>query len=113
MILSVLGASGASGQYFVRQALEAGHFVRALVRSPEKLDPSFQSHENFSIFAEYHMERVYSSPDSHRHIITSVLRFVIFKPNSSTFTGNHTLNSISISDRHKFKGPPWIDIPSQ
>lgn len=52
MILCVLGATGASGQYFVRQALDAGHSVRALVRSPEKLDPSFHSHENFSVIAD-------------------------------------------------------------
>jgi hypothetical protein len=35
--LVVLGASGRTGRLVVEQALAAGHFVTALVRSPEKL----------------------------------------------------------------------------
>lgn len=35
--LLVLGATGATGRLVVDQALTAGHFVRALVRSPQKL----------------------------------------------------------------------------
>jgi uncharacterized protein YbjT (DUF2867 family) len=37
MKVLVLGATGATGRLVVDQALEAGHPVRALVRSPEKL----------------------------------------------------------------------------
>jgi uncharacterized protein YbjT (DUF2867 family) len=37
MKLLVLGATGATGRLVVEQALAAGHAVRALVRSPEKL----------------------------------------------------------------------------
>jgi uncharacterized protein YbjT (DUF2867 family) len=37
MKLLVLGATGATGRLVVDQALAAGHSVRALVRSPEKL----------------------------------------------------------------------------
>jgi uncharacterized protein YbjT (DUF2867 family) len=37
MKLLVLGATGATGKLVVDQALAAGHYVRALVRSPEKL----------------------------------------------------------------------------
>jgi putative NADH-flavin reductase len=39
MNLVVLGASGATGLEVVRQALERGHSVTALVRSPERLKP--------------------------------------------------------------------------
>lgn len=38
MKLLVLGATGATGRLVVDQALVAGHTVRALVRSPQKLD---------------------------------------------------------------------------
>jgi len=70
MIISVLGATGGSGQHFVRQALAAGHSVRALVRSPDKLDPSFQSHENFSavsdvdIFSADNLEKGFDGADA-------------------------------------------------
>src|SRR5690348_1490700 len=37
MKVLVLGATGATGRLVVEQALQAGHSVRALVRSPEKL----------------------------------------------------------------------------
>ncbi len=39
MKLVVLGATGATGLEIVRQALERGHSVTALVRSPERLKP--------------------------------------------------------------------------
>lgn len=39
MKLVVLGATGATGLEIVRQALERGHSVTALVRSPERLTP--------------------------------------------------------------------------
>merc|ERR1712212_817147 len=44
-----LGATGDSGQHFVRQGLAAGHTIRALVRNPDKLDQKFQTEDNFSI----------------------------------------------------------------
>ncbi|XP_067894859.1 flavin reductase (NADPH)-like [Heterodontus francisci] len=37
MKLSVLGATGQTGQFLVRQALEQGHVVKAVVRTPSKL----------------------------------------------------------------------------
>src|SRR5438270_10795739 len=37
MKIVVLGATGGTGQEIVRQAIECGHSVTALVRSPEKL----------------------------------------------------------------------------
>jgi putative NADH-flavin reductase len=43
MKLVVLGATGGTGLEIVRQALEHGHSVTALVRSPERLKP-FQDH---------------------------------------------------------------------
>src|SRR5260370_31247235 len=39
MKLVVLGANGATGLEIVRQAIERGHSVTALVRSPERLKP--------------------------------------------------------------------------
>jgi putative NADH-flavin reductase len=39
MKLVVLGATGATGLEIVRQALDRGHFVTALGRSPERLKP--------------------------------------------------------------------------
>lgn len=42
MKISVLGATGGTGQSIVRQALEAGHEVSALVRHPEALRVSGQ-----------------------------------------------------------------------
>ncbi|MBZ5630927.1 MAG: SDR family oxidoreductase [Acidobacteriia bacterium] len=39
MKLIVLGATGATGLEIVRQALDRGHSVTALVRSPERLEP--------------------------------------------------------------------------
>ena len=49
MIISVLGATGGCGQHFVRQALEAGHVVRALVRDPGKLDEGIRASENLTV----------------------------------------------------------------
>ncbi|MBC7812880.1 MAG: SDR family oxidoreductase [Burkholderiales bacterium] len=46
MKLAVFGASGRTGQHIVRQALEAGHEVAALVRNPSKLN---FSHERLHI----------------------------------------------------------------
>jgi len=38
--VAVLGATGKVGKHFVRQALEAGYTLRALVRNAAKLEPS-------------------------------------------------------------------------
>ena len=40
MKLLVLGATGGTGRWVVRQALEAGHTISALVREPAKLVPA-------------------------------------------------------------------------
>lgn len=37
MKLGILGASGRTGRLVVRKALDAGHNVRALVRTPAKI----------------------------------------------------------------------------
>jgi len=37
MILAIFGATGPTGLQLVQQALEAGHFVRALVRNPNRM----------------------------------------------------------------------------
>lgn len=43
----VFGATGATGKHFVKRALEDGHSIRALVRTPDKLPPSTQGIEVF------------------------------------------------------------------
>ena len=45
MELAVLGATGRSGQQIVQQALDRGHSVRAVVRTPEKLKITHQNLE--------------------------------------------------------------------
>jgi uncharacterized protein YbjT (DUF2867 family) len=40
MKITLFGATGRTGRYVLRRALEAGHAVTILVRSPEKLDGS-------------------------------------------------------------------------
>ncbi len=45
MKIAILGASGATGQLIVQQALDAGHTVRALVRDPKKLTATHPSLE--------------------------------------------------------------------
>ncbi|MCD0452373.1 SDR family oxidoreductase [Actinocorallia sp. API 0066] len=40
MRLTVLGATGRTGRHLVRQALDAGHHVTAVVRDPARLDPA-------------------------------------------------------------------------
>lgn len=37
MKIALLGATGQTGQYLVKQALEQGHTVTAVVRNPAKL----------------------------------------------------------------------------
>ncbi len=49
MTTLVVGASGATGRLLVRQLLERGRKVRAVLRSPEKLPEDLRSHENVSI----------------------------------------------------------------
>ncbi|WVR06771.1 hypothetical protein IAU60_003806 [Kwoniella sp. DSM 27419] len=45
----VLGATGGTGRHFVRLALHDGHRVRALVRSPDKLEPGTVSNPQFEL----------------------------------------------------------------
>ena len=45
MELAVLGATGRSGHQIVQQALDRGHSVRAVVRTPEKLKITHQNLE--------------------------------------------------------------------
>ncbi len=45
----VLGASGATGKHLVEQLLEAGHEVKIVVRSPEKLPKHWKDNTNLEI----------------------------------------------------------------
>jgi len=55
MKIVVFGASRGTGLHVVRQALEAGHHVRAFVRSPDKFDVK---HENLTVFKGDSMDAV-------------------------------------------------------
>ncbi|MGZ3715813.1 MAG: NAD(P)H-binding protein, partial [Ktedonobacterales bacterium] len=46
MKLTVFGATGGTGAYVVRMALEAGHLVTAVARNPERVDIR---HENLRV----------------------------------------------------------------
>lgn len=48
MKIAVLGATGPTGQLVVKQALDQGHMVTALVRDPEKMASQIQ-HENLQV----------------------------------------------------------------
>lgn len=46
MKITVLGATGQTGQHLVSQALQQGHTVTAVVRNPEKITAH---HENLKV----------------------------------------------------------------
>lgn len=48
-ILVVFGATGTTGSYVLRQALDQGISVRAAVRSPDKLPTDLRNHERLEI----------------------------------------------------------------
>ena len=47
--ITIIGATGGIGVCLVKQALDAGHKVKALVRSPEKLQELSSSNENLTV----------------------------------------------------------------
>lgn len=49
MTTLVVGATGATGRWLVRQLLEQGHEVRVVVRSPERLPDDLQKHERLRV----------------------------------------------------------------
>lgn len=49
MKLAILGATGATGQCLLRQAMEAGHQVVAVVRDPDKLRDIDQNVDDFNL----------------------------------------------------------------
>ena len=49
MTVLVVGASGATGRLLVKQLLNRGLYVKAIVRSPEKLPEAIRSHDHLSI----------------------------------------------------------------
>lgn len=49
MTTLVVGATGATGRLLVEQLLGRGQYVRAIVRSPEKLPAKVRSHANLSV----------------------------------------------------------------
>lgn len=54
MRLVVMGATGQTGKELVRQALQEGHSVTAVVRSPEKVT---ETHDNLKVRANSEISR--------------------------------------------------------
>lgn len=48
MNILVVGASGATGRLLVEQLLERGHFVKVIVRSPQRLPEAWRNHERLA-----------------------------------------------------------------
>jgi uncharacterized protein YbjT (DUF2867 family) len=46
----VFGGTGGTGRHFISMALEEGHRVRAVVRTPSKISPSLRSNPNLQIY---------------------------------------------------------------
>ena len=49
MNILIVGATGATGRLLVEQLLDRGHFVKAIVRSPDKLSEAIRNHERLSM----------------------------------------------------------------
>ncbi len=49
MNILIVGASGATGRLLAEQLLNRGHFVKVIVRSPDKLPAAIRAHENLSV----------------------------------------------------------------
>lgn len=45
----VVGASGATGRLLTEELLDRGHFVKAVVRTPDKLPAALRNHDNLSV----------------------------------------------------------------
>jgi len=66
MTVLVVGASGATGRLLVRQLLDRGRNVRAIVRSPERLPEDIRSRANFSVIPASLLEL--SDVEMSRHV---------------------------------------------
>ena len=51
MTVLVVGASGATGRLLVEHLLNRGEYVRAIIRSPERLPDSLRNHERLSVIS--------------------------------------------------------------
>jgi len=49
MNILIVGASGATGRLLVEQLLDRGHFVKVIVRSPDKLPEAIRHHDRLSV----------------------------------------------------------------
>lgn len=49
MNILIVGASGATGRWLVKQLLDGGHFVKVIVRSPDSLPEALRNHDNLSV----------------------------------------------------------------
>ena len=47
MTILIVGASGATGIRLVEELLNRGHYVKVIVRSPEKLPDTLKNHERY------------------------------------------------------------------
>ncbi|MDJ0753014.1 MAG: SDR family oxidoreductase [Ardenticatenaceae bacterium] len=49
MNILIVGASGATGRLLTKQLLDRGHFVKVIVRSPDRLPEELKNHEKLSV----------------------------------------------------------------
>ncbi len=66
MTILVVGASGATGRLLVKQLLNRGHNVKAIVRSPEKLPEFMKNHDHLSVISASVLEL--SDTEMTRHV---------------------------------------------
>ncbi len=66
MTILVVGASGATGRLLVKQLLNRGHNVKAIVRLPEKLPEFMKNHDHLSVISASVLEL--SDTEMTRHV---------------------------------------------
>ncbi len=49
MKILIVGATGATGRWLVKELLDRGEMVRVIVRSPERLPTAVRGHENLTV----------------------------------------------------------------
>ena len=72
MTTLVVGASGATGRLLVADLLNRGHWVRAIVRSPEKLSKTLRDHRLLSIVHASLLDLTDEEIQEHVHDCTAV-----------------------------------------
>lgn len=84
MDILVVGATGATGRLLVRQLLDHGHRVRAIVRSPERFREDVPDHDRLSVI---HASVLDLSDDEMRHHVDGCSAVASCLGHNMTFRG--------------------------